>query len=257
MALMAKPKRGATDLSGILAVDKPAGLTSHDVVDRIRRLTGEGRVGHAGTLDPMATGLLLLCIGSACKQSETLMAGSKVYQARVVFGAATATDDAQGSVITEAAVPAVVSDEDFALQLLRRFEGQQQQLPPQVSAIKKDGVAAYRRVRRGEEVVVEPRTVTIYSLRLLALGDAVGAAIGRSDQHKACGSEDAAPWWDIEAEVSKGTYIRSLARDIGEAVGSCAHLGALRRTRIGEWTLADAHKLEDLEKLDDLNDLLR
>jgi tRNA pseudouridine55 synthase len=224
---MSKPKRGATNLSGILAVDKPSGITSHDVVDRLRRITGEGRIGHAGTLDPAATGLLLICIGPATKQADALMAGRKTYEARILFGAATSTDDAEGSVIATAPIPARIADEAYARGVLAGFEGEQQQMPPQFAAIKKNGKKAYQLARAGEHVELEPRTISIYELRLIAA---------------------TSEYWDIEADVSKGTYIRALARDLGEAVGSKAHMGALRRTRSGAISIAQAKTLEDLQQ---------
>ncbi|MCL1846547.1 MAG: tRNA pseudouridine(55) synthase TruB [Coriobacteriia bacterium] len=224
---MTKARRGATDLCGVIAVDKPEGMTSHDVVDALRRLTGEGRIGHAGTLDPMATGLLLVCIGPAARLSELLMAGDKVYQARIRFGAATDTDDAQGVVIASAPLVAKLSDEQFALEVLAGFLGAQEQLPPRFAAIKKDGQKAYVAARKGLDLELEPRTITVHGLRLLEVG---------------------AEHWDVEACVSKGAYIRALARDIGEAVGSKAHLASLRRLSCGTVTLAQAHTLKELEQ---------
>jgi tRNA pseudouridine55 synthase len=228
---MAKAKRGATTLNGVIAIDKPQGITSHDVVDRLRRITGEGRIGHAGTLDPLATGLLLVCIGQATKLSERLMVGDKRYQARVVFGTATDSDDADGQVIATAALPAELSEPEFAATVLSGFIGEQQQLPPRFSAVKKQGRKAYELARAGQEVLLEPKTITIHQLRALAV---------------------AADYWDIEALVSKGSYIRSLARDIGEAVGSKAHVGALRRTASGLVTVDKAHHLEELAAMERL-----
>jgi tRNA pseudouridine55 synthase len=224
---MSKAKRGATDLCGILAVDKPSGMTSHDVVARLRRITGEGRIGHAGTLDPAATGLLVICIGPACRLSEQLMAGSKTYEARIIFGTATDTDDAEGAVIATAAIPAEIADEDFARGVLAGFVGEQQQLPPQFAAIKQDGKKAYKLARAGKHVELEPRLVTIHALRLIAVTP---------------------EYWDIEADVSKGTYIRALARDLGEAIASKAHVGTLRRTRSGSISIRQAKTLEDLQQ---------
>lgn len=226
---MAKAKRGATDLFGIIAVDKPCGMTSHDVVDAVRHLTGEGRVGHAGTLDPMATGLLLVCVGPATRLSEAIMSKDKVYEARIAFGAATDTDDAQGAIIAQAPLPESLDDEGFARRILEDFVGKQQQVPPQYAAIKKDGRKAYESARQGKPVHLESRTIIVHSLALI---EAV-------NDH-----------WDIEARVSKGAYIRALARDIGEAVGSKAHLASLRRVRCGKVSLEQAHSLEDLEKDD-------
>jgi tRNA pseudouridine55 synthase len=225
---MAKAKRGATDLCGVIAVDKPATMTSHDVVDCLRRVTGEGRIGHAGTLDPAACGLLLVCIGPATRLSEALMGGDKTYEARVVFGTATDTDDAEGAAVATAPLPALLAQEDFAHALLADFIGEQAQMPPRFSAIKKNGRKAYELARTGKEVVLEPRTVTVHALRLVRA---------------------TSTYWDIEAEVSKGTYLRALARDLGEAAGSRAHLGFLRRTRIGEVSIEQAHPLAELEQL--------
>jgi len=228
---MGKAKRGATSLSGILAVDKPQAMTSHDVVDEIRRITGEGRVGHTGTLDPMATGLLLVCVGPATRLSDLIASQEKVYQARVVFGFATDTDDADGTVIASAPLPDNLADSQSATQILDGFVGSQEQIPPQFAAIKQDGLRAYKAARRGMSVDLKPRVVTVHSIRLM------GAAEN---------------YWDIEAHVSKGTYIRSLARDLGEAVGSKAHLAALRRIRCGQATIEQAHSLEELRLSKDI-----
>jgi tRNA pseudouridine55 synthase len=223
-------RRGNTTLSGLLAVDKPAGLTSHDVVDRIRRTSGEGRVGHAGTLDPAATGLLLVCVGPATRLSDYLMHRDKAYEARICFGVATDTDDAEGAPIAQAPIPSKVADADFACDILSRFTGSFLQLPPRYAAIKRDGVAAYKLARAGKEPELEPREVTIHSIQLL---------------------ETTADSWRIELVCSKGAYVRALARDLGEGIGSHAHLAALRRTRIGTISIKDAPNeavtLEELE----------
>jgi riboflavin kinase/FMN adenylyltransferase len=225
---MTKAKRGATDLCGIIAVDKPAGITSHDVIDCLRRVTGEGRIGHAGTLDPAATGLLLVCVGPATRLSTALMAEEKTYEARIVFGAATDTDDAEGAIIASAEVPVDIADAGFAEGVLAGFVGTRQQVPPRFSARRKNGKHAYELARAGEPVELESHAVTIHELRLIEAG---------------------AGYWDIEARVSKGTYIRSLARDLGEAIGSRAHLGDLRRTRVGALSVAQAYSLRELETL--------
>jgi tRNA pseudouridine55 synthase len=226
---MAKAKRGATNLCGVVAVDKPANMTSHDVVDRLRRLTGEGRIGHTGTLDPAATGLLLVCIGPATRLSATLTGGDKTYEARIVFGTATNTDDAEGVPVEVAPLLPALADEDFARGVLGGFVGEQEQMPPQFAAIKRDGKKAYELARAGTPVELEPRIVTVYALRLV---------------------KAAADHWDIVAEVSKGTYLRALARDIGVAAGSRAHLGALRRTGVGPVSIGQAHTLAELEQGD-------
>jgi len=224
---MGKAKRGATDLSGIIAVDKPRNMTSHDVVDAIRRITGEGRVGHTGTLDPMATGLLLVCIGPATRLSDLITSHDKGYQARIVFGSATDTDDADGAVIATAPLPENLADTQFALQILEAFTGAQKQVPPQFAAIKKGGDVAYKAARKGQAVDLEPREVTVHALDLI---------------------EAVHDHWDIKASVSKGTYIRSLARDIGETVGSRAHLAQLRRIHCGKVSIEQAHTLDELRQ---------
>jgi len=224
---MSRIKRGATNLCGILAVDKPTAMTSHDVVNAIRRITQEGRVGHAGTLDPLATGLLLVCIGPATRLSELLTSGDKGYEARIAFGSATDTDDAQGTVIARAPLTEALGDGGYARGVLQGFIGIQKQMPPRYAAIKKEGKKAYEAAREGRPLELDPRTVTVHDLRL----------IEATQDH-----------WDIEALVSKGTYIRALARDIGEAVGCKAHVLALRRTRSGQALLAQAHTLKDLEE---------
>ena len=220
-------RRGATDLSGILAIDKPAGMTSHDVVDRVRRVTGERRVGHAGTLDPMATGLLVVLVGPATRLAPYLTAAEKTYDARIVFGAETDTDDAEGRVTATAPVPDEVGDPFFAAGTVASLVGTHEQVPPAFSAIKRGGVTAYEAARKGEALELEPRTIEVDRRRLLGVE---------------CVGEYA---WDVEFAVSKGTYIRALARDLGRALDTAAHLGALRRTRSGTLALAQAHTLEE------------
>lgn len=220
-----RPRRGATDLAGVLLVDKPAGLTSHDVVSAIRTATGERRIGHSGTLDPMATGLLVVIIGRATRLERYLVGHDKSYDARIAFGKLTDTLDAEGTVTETAPVPPEVLDEAFAAGILARFMGPQDQIPPAYSAIKRGGMSSHRVARAGGTPVLEPRPVEIYEATLRAI-NAKG------------------PTWDVTFSVSKGTYIRSLARDIGEAGGTFAHLSALRRTVAGSATLADALDLE-------------
>ena len=215
-------------LSGILLVDKPAGLTSHDVVERVRRATGERRVGHAGTLDPMATGLLVVLVGPATRLAPYLTAAEKTYVARIAFGAETDTDDAEGTVTRTADVPGAILDAAAAQRELDALLGESQQVPPAYSAIKVDGKVAHRVARSGGEVELAPRAITVLRAELLGL-DADSAA------------------WDVDFLVSKGTYVRALARDLGRAVDSAAHLRALRRTSSGALALADAHPLQAIE----------
>ena len=226
-------KRGTTGLSALIAVDKPEGMTSHDVVNRVRRITGEGRVGHAGTLDPAATGVMVVGIGPATRLLPYLTGHDKSYVAHIVFGAATNADDAEGEVICTAPVPEELEDPFFAIGFVDGLVGKLSQVPPAYSAIKRDGVRAYAAARKGEDVELEPREVEIKEAQLLSANADLDGLSGTS--------------WDLVLTVSKGTYIRSLARDMGEALGTCAHLGALRRTMSGGITLADALTLDDLE----------
>ena len=218
----------ATAVSGILAVDKPAGLTSHDVVARVRRMLGVKRVGHAGTLDPMATGLLVVLVGSATRLARFVEAGTKTYDARIVFGTGTDTDDAEGAVTATAEVPASLADPAVALEAVAALVGPLDQVPPVYAAIKIDGRKAYDLARRGEAPELAPRPVTIHAARLLGV--------------------DAGPpvTWDVSLDVSRGTYVRAIARDLGLAHGTVAHLGALRRTAVGSLTLSDAVGLDQI-----------
>jgi tRNA pseudouridine55 synthase len=222
---------GAARRSGILLVDKPAGFTSHDAVARTRRLAGTRKVGHAGTLDPMATGLLILGLNSSTRLLTYLVGLDKEYFATIRLGASTTTDDAEGEFIANAAPEAVAAiTTDQLDQQLARLTGPIQQVPSSVSAIKVDGKRAYARVREGESFALPARAVTISTFELLEQ---------RSEQ----GHLDL----DVRVECSSGTYIRALARDLGAALGVGGHLVALRRTRIGPFGIADAAPLADLD----------
>ena len=229
-------RRGATELSGILAIAKPCGMTSHDVVNRVRRITGERRVGHAGTLDPMATGLLVVLIGPATRLASYLTAAQKSYDARIVFGVETDTDDAEGRPVRTASVPHEVTDPFAAAGIVSSLVGTHEQVPPSFSAIKRGGVTAYAAARKGVDLELEARVIEVVEARLL-------------------GVELDPPAWDVAFAVSKGTYIRALARDLGRSCDTAAHLGALARTRSGRLSLADAHTLEELEVAADVRDL--
>lgn len=217
--------------SGILLVDKPQGITSHDVVARTRRLAGTRRVGHAGTLDPMATGLLILGINSSTRLLTYLVGQDKEYLATIRLGQTTTTDDAEGDTVTTADPDAVaaISDDAIASGIVA-LTGPISQVPSSVSAIKVDGKRAYALVRSGEEVVLKPRPVTVSTFEI----------VGRTD---ATGTVDL----DVRVECSSGTYIRALARDLGASLGVGGHLTALRRTRIGPFDVTDAPRLEDLD----------
>lgn len=208
--------------SGILLVDKSSGPTSHDVVAAIRRGTGEKRVGHAGTLDPLATGLLVILLGAATRLSEYLLAKDKRYLARVRFGQTTNTYDAAGEITsTSEAVPSREQVEAA----LAAFRGAIQQRPPAFSAVKRGGQRAYALARRGAAVELEPRPVIIHQLSIV---------------------EWSPPECSLDVTCSAGTYIRSLAHDLGQALGCGAFLAALRRTASGHFRLEDAVALEAL-----------
>ena len=218
-------KRGASGRSFVLAVDKPSGMTSHDVVNRCRAAFGERRVGHFGTLDPLAEGVMLVGVGSAARLDRYLVEHDKSYVARIVFGEERASDDAEGSVIEARPVPACIADHAFAEETLASFAGPQLQVPPVYSAIKHGGVSSHVMARKGQEVAMEPRAIEVHGARLLS-----------------CDARS----WTVLFDVSKGTYIRALARDIGRAVGCGAYLGGLLRDRLGDIVLADCNPLDDL-----------
>ena len=215
--------------SGIVVVDKPAGLTSHQVVARARRLLGTRKVGHAGTLDPMATGVLVLGVGRATRLLGLLSLTDKAYEATIRLGQSTVTDDAEGE-ITGVAGARQLSDEaiEAALTPLR---GPIDQVPSAVSAIKIDGVRSYARVRSGDQIALAPRPVTVSRFVLRARRDGHAGELPVTDL-------------DVVVECSSGTYVRALARDLGSALRTGAHLTALRRTRVGPFTLAEAQRLD-------------
>jgi tRNA pseudouridine55 synthase len=222
-------------MDGILVVNKPQGWTSHDVVARVRRLTHQKRVGHAGTLDPMATGVLLVCLGRATRVAEYLMASDKTYRAVVRLGVETDTYDAEGQVV---ATRPVDVDESALRGALQKFVGEIDQVPPMYSALKREGKPLYKLARQGVEVERAARRVTIHDITL---------------------REFMSPDVTIDVRCSPGTYIRSLAHDVGAALrGACgAHLTALTRLASGSFTLDDAVRLEDLTGLENLSGLLR
>jgi tRNA pseudouridine55 synthase len=210
---------------GLVIVDKPLGLTSHDVVARLRRIAGTRRVGHAGTLDPAATGVLVCGVGRATRLLGHLLLAEKEYDATIQLGVRTSTDDAEGEVLTTRPT-AGITDQQIAA-AVAGLTGAIQQVPSAVSAIKVGGVRAYARVRAGEDVELAARPVTVERFDVLErAGDAL----------------------DVHVSCSSGTYIRALARDLGERLGCGGHLTALRRTRVGSFTVEQAHTLEELEQ---------
>ena len=222
-----------TDISGVIVIDKPQGITSHGVVARIRRLAGTRKVGHAGTLDPMATGVLVVGVGRATRLLGHLTLHDKRYLATVRLGQETITEDAEGTIT--AAVGARDIDAEVVRAAASAYLGEIDQVPSSVSAIKVDGVRSYKRVRSGEEVDLPARRVTITRLDVGAVTPAVAA--------------DGTPVVDVELDVecSSGTYIRALARDIGNALGVGGHLAALRRTRVGPFTIEESRLGPDLD----------
>ncbi|HUJ10065.1 MAG TPA: tRNA pseudouridine(55) synthase TruB [Verrucomicrobiae bacterium] len=206
---------------GVLLVDKPAGLTSHDVVDRVRRQFGFKKVGHCGTLDPAATGLLILVLERATKLQDRLMSEDKTYEGTMLLGVCTDSQDADGRVIAEKTVPPLTGEEIEAA--FAKFRGDIQQVPPMVSAVKHQGTPLYKLARKGKTVEREPRLVHIYDLRVLEL---------------------ALPRIKFRAACTKGTYVRTLCSDIGDLLGCGAHLSELRRIRSGKFDVKDTHSLE-------------
>ncbi len=219
---------------GLVVVDKPAGWTSHDVVGRVRRLAGTRRVGHAGTLDPMATGVLVLGVDRATRLLTYLVGADKEYAATMRLGVATTTDDAQGETLAVADAAAVAAVTPTALaEAVGALTGAIEQVPSSVSAIKVDGKRAYARVRAGEDVVLAARPVTVHRFDVLDT---------RATEHDGAAVLDV----DVVVTCSSGTYVRALARDVGARLGVGGHLTALRRTRVGGYGLDAAHTLEEL-----------
>jgi tRNA pseudouridine55 synthase len=222
---MGRRRRGP-GWDGILIVDKPYGPTSHDVVQTVRRAAGQSRVGHTGTLDPAATGVLVVCLGRATKLVQFLQAGTKTYRARLVLGVETTSQDAQGEVVATRDASGV--DEDGLRAALGDLTGGIEQVPPMVSAIKVEGRRLHEAARAGEEVEREPRPVTVHELELLEFEPGERAEA------------------EVEVTCSAGTYVRTLAHDAGRALGVGASLLTLRRTANGPFTDLEAHALDEV-----------
>jgi tRNA pseudouridine55 synthase len=220
---------------GLVVVDKPGGMTSHGVVARVRKLAGTRKVGHAGTLDPMATGVLVLGVGRATRLLGHLMLTEKAYDATIRLGVSTTTDDAEGEVVDRAPAAALAAiTQEQVRSALAGFVGDIEQVPTAVSAIKVDGKRAYARVRAGESVELKARPVTIHSLDVQAV---------------------ALPEVTVSVRCSSGTYIRAIARDLGALLGVGGHLTALRRTAVGPFDLNSAHTLDALEESFEMLDI--
>ncbi|WP_296603255.1 tRNA pseudouridine(55) synthase TruB [Nocardioides sp.] len=218
-------------VSGLVVVDKPGGITSHDVVARVRRLAGTRKVGHAGTLDPMATGVLVLGVNRATRMLGHLMLTEKAYDATIRLGVSTSTDDAEGEVT--ASVSTAGLDEATVRAAAAEFVGDLDQVPTAVSAIKVDGKRAYQRVRDGEEVELKARPVTVHELVVHDV---------RELDHDGAETLDL----DVSVRCSSGTYVRAIARDLGARLGVGGHLTALRRTAVGPYGLDVARTLDEL-----------
>jgi len=215
-----------TTLDGAILVDKPSGMTSHDVVDEIRRYFNIKKVGHCGTLDPNATGLLVIVLGRGTKLSEKLMADDKVYEGQIKFGETTDSYDADGEILQTRPVPPLTLDQ--LNEAATGFIGDLMQKPPMVSAVKKGGVPLYKLARKGIEVEREARLIHIYNFRF-------------TDYRK--------PFGTFRLACTKGTYVRSIAHDLGEKLGCGAHLATLRRTSSGKFDVADSKPLDDILRL--------
>ena len=215
------------DLEGVLLIDKPSGMTSHDVVDRVRRKLKMKRIGHAGTLDPLATGLLIILVGKATKLSQYLMSLDKVYEGTITLGVATNTYDAEGEVMTTIPVPELTMDE--VSKTLGSFMGDQYQTPPMFSAVKIDGQPLYKLARKGVEVEREPRFIRISKFEATRFES---------------------PEIDFTLNCTKGTYVRTLASDIGEKLDCGAHLSSLRRTASDRFHIKDSITLEAFREAD-------
>lgn len=231
-------KRGATSLSCLIGVQKPSGCSSHDVVSAVRRASGERRVGHTGTLDPFASGVLPLMLGPACRLDAFMVGHSKVYDVCIAFGYATSTADIEGEIIEHAPCSEQLLQHSFATELLQSFVGIQQQQPPAYSAISVGGTRAYVLARKGIDVCVPTRTIEVYSAQFLGC-----------EQRILPGFPHAVTTWSVRFHVSKGTYIRTLAQDIGKRAGCCAFAAELTRVRAGSIGLEQCVPLKQLSSI--------
>lgn len=226
-------KRGESGLSLIVGVNKPTQMTSHDVVNACRRIFNEKRVGHMGTLDPLATGVLPIAIGPATRLNAYLSDHDKSYRVTLVFGTETDTDDSEGHVVRTAPVSADLLDGSFAEAYVAGLEGEHMQVPPQYSAIKQGGVKAYEAARSGKMLNLQERKIIVHDAKLID-------RFYDPDLDAIC--------WTLDLQVSKGTYIRSIVRDLGRELGSLAYVVALERTRIGSLGLDQCMTLHGLEE---------
>ena len=228
-------KRGTSGVSRVIAIDKPVGKSSHDMVNAVRRIFDERRVGHTGTLDPLASGVLTICVGPAARLDAYLVDHDKSYLMDIVFGYSTTTDDAEGETLDEAQPEKQLFDARFAKDTIEGLVGKSIQVPPAYSAIKVNGTKAYEAARKGESVVLQARPFEIYEAKLEAL-ETTESAQGVK-----------LPVWRVLMHVSKGTYMRSIARDLGQKLGCPAHCGGLRRTQVGKLSIEDCVSIDELK----------
>ena len=231
-------KRTASTINALLAIDKPVGMTSHDVVSHVRRALHEKRVGHAGTLDPLASGVLIVGVGLATRLLGMLTLAEKCYRATISFGVETETDDSEGAVVKTAPVPSELFDSAYAKHILEKLVGEHEQIPPRFSAVSVGGKRAYALAREGKAPELAARYITIYQAQLVS--------IERDSQADSLASNTCL--WVVDFCVSKGTYIRSIARDLGRELGCGAHISALRRVVSGTISLADCVELALFEE---------
>ncbi len=213
-------------MNGLLVIDKPGGITSHDVVNRLRKITGEKTIGHLGTLDPMATGVLPLLLGKFTRLAQFFSSAEKSYSGVIRFGFATDTYDSEGELVGERTVPGFTLDDLH--RAANRFHGEMQQMPPPFSAKKINGTPAYKLARAGKDVELKPSTVRIDSFQIVTLNGCDASFV---------------------MTISAGGYVRSIAHELGRDLGCGAHLASLRRTQAGVFTLAEAHTLDDLQMI--------
>ena len=229
---MARNRRSGQNISGVILLDKRIGISSNAALQEVKKLFHARKAGHTGSLDPLASGLLLVCLGEATKISSFWLNTDKRYRVKVKLGLSTATGDSEGEIVERKPIPDL--NENAIVAVLEKFNGEITQVPPMYSALKHNGTRLYELARQGIDVERKARTVTIFGLSLLHYSDET---------------------LELDVHCSKGTYIRTLAEDIADAMGSCGHVEELRRTRVGEFALADEYKFEDLECLSRAGDL--
>jgi tRNA pseudouridine55 synthase len=241
-------RQAGVAVDGVLVINKPAGWTSHDIVARARTLLGVPKVGHTGTLDPAATGVLVLCLGKATRIAEYLMHADKAYRAVLRLGVATDTQDATGTVVGR--VAETLPDQEAIVAVMNRFVGRRQQVPPMYSAVKVQGVPLYKAARAGRTVSRSPREFTVHSLEVRSIAPTAGLPPTTAGQGGvSAGSPPITIDVTFDVVCSKGTYVRTLCADIGEVLGVGGHLAGLERRRVGRFCIEEALSLDDLAGL--------